>query len=69
MKLIIASALAYVTYHVTYFRDLRIYIRSLDDKELIQKIQYGDSIPTENQSEVLQVMLAQAQSDHEEAIE
>ena len=69
MKLIIASALAYVTYHVTYFRDLRIYIRSLDDKELIQKIQYGDSIPTENQSEVLQVMLVQAQSDHEKSME
>lgn len=63
MKLIITNALAYVTYHVTYFRDLRIYIRSLDDKEVIQNIEYGDPIPAENQSEVLQVMLLQAQAD------
>lgn len=63
MKLIITNALAYVTYHVTYFRDLRIYIRSLDDKEVIQNIEYGDPIPAENQSEVLQAMLLQAQAD------
>ena len=63
MKLIITNALAYVTYHVTYFRDLRIYIRSLDDKEVIQNIEYGDPIPAENQSEVLQAMLLEAQAD------
>lgn len=65
MKLIITNALAYVTYHVTYFRDLRIYIRSLDDVETIQKIQYGDPIPVESQSEVLQTMLLQAQTNSE----
>lgn len=65
MKIIITNALAYVTYHVTYFRDLRIYIRSLDDKEVIQNIEYGDPIPAENQSEVLQTMLLQAQTNSE----
>lgn len=30
MKKITATAMAYVTWHVTYFRDLRIYIRSLE---------------------------------------
>lgn len=59
MALIISSALVYVTYHVTYFRDLRIYIRALTDKEAVQAIQYGDYIPLEYQSEVLQTLLAQ----------
>lgn len=56
MGLITTTALAYVTYHVTYFRDLRIYIRSLQDKETINAITYGDPIPSEYQSEVLKTM-------------
>lgn len=40
-------------YHVAYFRDLRIYIRSLKDKETIKTIKYGVEIPTEYRSEVL----------------
>lgn len=59
MALIIASALAHVTYHVTYFRDLRIYIRDLDSKEDVQAITYGVAIPEEYQSEVLKVLLTQ----------
>ena len=62
MALIIASALAHVTYHVTYFRDLRIYIRALTDKEDIQSIQYGDPIPAEYQSEVLQTLSQSGES-------
>ena len=62
MARIITTALAYVTYHVTYFRDLRIYIRALTDKEDIQSIQYGDPIPAEYQSEVLQTLSQSGES-------
>lgn len=59
MKKITDACMNWVAYHVTYFRDLRIYIRSLQDKDSINAIQYGDSIPTGYQSEVLQSMLAE----------
>ena len=59
MALIIASALAHVTYHVTYFRDLRIYVRALDSKEEVQAITYGVAIPEKYQSEVLKVLSTQ----------
>lgn len=59
MKKITDACMNWVAYHVTYFRDLRIYIRSLTDKETIKAIQYGDDIPFEYQSEVLQSMLAE----------
>lgn len=58
MALITAAAMSYVTWHVTYFRDLRIYIRSLQTKEEIETVVYGMDIPTEYQSEPLQAMLA-----------
>lgn len=63
MNLIITAALAYVTYHVTYFRDLRIYIRSLQDKEAINTITYGVVIPREYQSEVLQTIVLSQDGD------
>ena len=53
MAIIAEKALQFVTYHVTYFRDLRIYIRSLSDKEDVKNIFYGTIIPVEFQSEVL----------------
>lgn len=59
MKKITDACMNWVAYHVTYFRDLRIYIRSLQDKDTINAIQYGDYIPQEYQSEVLQSMLAE----------
>ena len=58
MKKIVESALSYVTYHVTYFRDLRIYIRALADKEQVKAVTYGIEIPVEYQSEPLKAMLA-----------
>ena len=58
MALITTAAMSYVTWHVTYFRDLRIYIRSLQTKEEVEAVVYGMNIPTEYQSEPLQVMLA-----------
>lgn len=59
MQKIIESALSYVTFHVTWFRDLRIYIRSLTDIESVQAITYNTEIPVQYQSEVLQMMLMQ----------
>lgn len=53
MLIITETALKYVTYHVTYFRDLRIYINSMQDKESVQSVAYGMYIPAECQSEVL----------------
>ena len=59
MAKITSSALSYVTWHVTYFRDLRIYIRSLESKEEVEQVTYGMDIPEAYQSEPLKAMLAQ----------
>lgn len=57
MALIVTEAMQYITYHVTYFRDLRIYIRSLDDLDAVNAVYYGMEIPPEYQSEPLRDML------------
>ena len=59
MALITEAAMAYVTWHVTYFRDLRIYIRSLTTKDEVNAVVYGMDIPEEYQSEPLKAMIAQ----------
>jgi hypothetical protein len=59
MAIIAEKALQFITYHVTYFRDLRIYIRSLQTKEEVQSVTYGMAIPVEYQSEVLKDFLVQ----------
>lgn len=56
MLLIVTAAMRYVTFHVTYFRDLRIYINAMEDKESVEAVTYGDRIPDEYQSEVLRDM-------------
>lgn len=58
MALITNTAMGYVTWHVTYFRDLRIYIRSLRTKEDIETVVYGMDIPEEYKSEPLIGMMA-----------
>ena len=58
MAKITATAMEYVTWHVTYFRDLRIYIRALTENEEVEKVTYGMSIPEEYQSEPLKTMIA-----------
>lgn len=58
MALITTAAMSYVTWHVTYFRDLRIYIRSLQTKEEVETVVYGMDIPEEYQSEPLKAMIA-----------
>ena len=57
MALITAAAMEYVTWHVTYFRDLRIYIRALDSADAVNAITYGIEIPQEYQSEPLKAMI------------
>lgn len=58
MAKIVDMAFGWVTYHVTYFRDLRIYIRSLSTKEEVEQVQYGMPLPEEYQSQPLKDMLA-----------
>lgn len=53
MSRIVSAAMEFVTYHVTYFRDLRIYINSMENKESVETVWYGMYIPLEYQSEVL----------------
>ena len=53
MNKITSAALSFISFQVTYFRDLRIYINSMQDKESIQEVEYGMYIPEEYQSEVL----------------
>ena len=58
MSMIVTAAMGFVTYHVTYFRDLRIYINSMLDKESVKAVEYGVYIPKEYQSEVLKDLYA-----------
>ena len=58
MSLIVSTALSYVTWHVTYFRDLRIFIRSMKSEEELNAVVYGMPIPEEYQSEPLKAMIA-----------
>lgn len=62
MGQIISAAMSYVTWHVTYFRDLRIYIRSLQSKEEVEEVTYGMDIPAAYQSEPLKAMVEARQS-------
>ena len=59
MAIITSKALQFVTFHVTYFRDLRIYVRALEDKESVSNVFYGMSIPEKYQSDVLKDFLVQ----------
>lgn len=59
MKTITDTCLNFVSWHVTWFRDLRRYIRSLTTKEDVKAITYDSYIPPEYQSEVLKTMLTQ----------
>ena len=58
MALIVETAFAHKSWHRTYFQDLRIYIRSLDNKEAVEAVTYGMEIPEECRSEPLRAMMA-----------
>lgn len=57
MALITSAAMQAVTFHVTWFRDLRIYINSLQSSEEVKNITYDSYIPEEYRSEVLKDLL------------
>ena len=60
MQLITTAAMQFVMFHVTYYRDLRIYIRSLQSIDEVNAVTYGMDIPEEFQSEPLKDMLKAA---------
>lgn len=52
-----------VIYHETYFNSIRRWIQSVESTDELSAIHYGDEIPAEYQSEVLQSILAGQNSD------
>lgn len=56
---IIQTLTLFRTYHITYFRDLRIYVNSLSDADDVNAIEYGSIIPDEYKSDVLKSVEAQ----------
>lgn len=58
MARITTDAMNFVTWHETYFHDLRIYIRSLDSMEAVKAVTYGMEIPDAYRSDPLQTMMA-----------
>lgn len=50
---IIKTLTANKKYHITYFRDLRIYVKSLSSMEEVNSVFYGMVLPDEFKSEVL----------------
>ena len=56
---IIQTLTIFRTYHITYFRDLRIYVNSLSDVNDVNAIEYGSVIPDEYKSDVLKSIEAQ----------
>lgn len=56
---IIQTLTLFRTYHITYFRDLRIYVNSLSDADDVNAIEYGSVIPDDYKSDVLKSIEAQ----------
>ena len=56
IKMIIAEATKWKTYHTTYYNALKNYVNSLDDVHQIAEIQYGIELPEEYQSDVLKTL-------------
>lgn len=52
-QLIIGTLTTFKEYHITYFRDLRIYVNSLQTVEEVNAIEYGFALPEEFKSQVL----------------
>lgn len=58
MQTIITAAMTYVSYHTTYCNALNIWIAGVSDKDELNQITYGASVPEQYQSEVLKAYLA-----------
>lgn len=59
MTRIVTQAMSFVSYNTTYCNSFYKYIKALTDKEKIESLQYGDSIPEEYQSEVMKDYIIQ----------
>lgn len=57
MTAIITAAMQFVSYHTTYCNSLYTWINAVTEKDDLQEIAYGVTIPIEYQSEVLQTYL------------
>lgn len=58
ITLVMNTATAHKTYHVTYFNSLKEYVNALDSIADISAITYGGIIPEEYQSDILKQILA-----------
>ena len=61
-QLFINTLTNFKTYHITYFRDARIYIRSLTDVNEVMSFNYGDPLPEEFKSDALKFIEASMKS-------
>lgn len=58
MQAIITAAMTYVSYHTTYCNALNMWIAGVTDKNELNQIAYGVSVPEQYRSEVLKAYLA-----------
>lgn len=58
ISVVMDSATAHKTFHVTYFNSLKVYINALDNITDISAVQYGVDIPEEYQSDILKALYA-----------
>lgn len=58
ISVVMDSATAHKTFHVTYFNSLKVYINALTDMTEIASVQYGMNIPEEYQSDILKALYA-----------
>lgn len=56
IQTVLTGATNHITYHVSYFNALKGYVNSLDDIKKVDAIKYGEEIPKEYQTEVLQYL-------------
>lgn len=69
-QLIIGTLTVMKGYHITYFRDLRIYVHSLQTVGEVNAIEYGFALPEEFKSQVLkdyEMQIAQKETTDEES--
>lgn len=58
ISVVMDSATAHKTFHVTYYNSLKVYIDALDDITAISAVQYGMDVPVEYQSDILKALYA-----------
>ena len=57
IRAIVAEATAYTTYHTTYVNALNHYIKALNDMAALSELRYGDILPEEYRSDVLNYIM------------